>query len=154
AESGASKERIMLSICLDSGSVLTLEEMMTILLAEAARGDSHLFEKIKEIGLESYYWAQTKRVWGYKSEQPSVKDFAVSIFKTCYALELNQPAPMKAHSLSFIQRWKDSIRFGSSFEHFSHMSAGILGIKDDLHHHDLSALIEMDLYEEIDRHII
>ncbi len=154
AESGASKERIMLSICLDSGSVLTLEEMMTILLAEAARGESHLFERIKEIGLESYYWAQTERVWGYKSEQPSVKDFAVSIFKTCYALELNQPATMKADSLSFIQRWKDSIRFGSSFEHFSHMSAGILGIKDDLHHHEQSALIEMDLFEEIDRHII
>jgi uncharacterized protein (TIGR02687 family) len=153
-ENGVSKERIMLSICLDSGSVLTLEEMMTILLAEAAKGESHLFERIKKIGLENYFWAQTERVWGYQSEQPSVKDFAVSLFKSCYALELNQPATMKADSLSFIQRWKDSIRFGESFEHFSHMSAGILGTKDDLHHHDLSALIEMDLFEEIDRHII
>jgi len=153
-ENGISKERIMLSISLDSSSVLTLEEMMTILLAEAAKGESHLFERIKEIELERYFWAQTERVWGYQSEQPSVKDFAVSIFKTCYALELNQPAAMKADTLNFVQRWKDSIRYGASFEHFSQMSTEILGIKDDLHHHELPALIEMDLFEEIDRHII
>ncbi|MAT45237.1 MAG: TIGR02687 family protein [Anaerolineaceae bacterium] len=154
AQHGISKERVMLSISLDSKTILALEEMITILLAEAAAGEGLFINRIESFGLADYLWKQTERAWGYHSDQPTIKDFAVSLFKACYALELNQQALMKADALNFMQRWKDSMAYAGSFAFFSSLSEGILGIKNDLNHHDLSALIEMDLFEEVDRHII
>lgn len=153
-QSGVSKEQVMLSISLESKTILSLEEMITILLAEAAAGEGLFTSRVETFGLADYLWKRTERAWGYHSEQPSIKDFAVSLFKDCYALELNQPAGMKADALNFMQRWKDSKTYADSFTYFSDLSAGILGIENDLHHHVLTALIEMDLFEVVDRHII
>lgn len=147
-------EPLMLSICIDSLTVAPLETILIALLDEYAREDEAIYRQIQTYGLEDYVWMQTRKELGYHSTQLSVKDFAISLFKACYALELNQPAEMKAEALSFLRRWKDSVRFHASFETLSQTSAAVLGIENDLQPRSIEELAEIDLFDLVDQRIL
>lgn len=72
----------MLAVC--AGSDARMDAIVENLLAELADGRD---EKIKLIGrcsLDGFLWEQMKRIYGYESESPGVKDFVIQLLKDCY----------------------------------------------------------------------
>ena len=92
--------------------------------------------------------------FGYQSSAPGVQDFAIELFKSCYALGLGQPAKFGNDALVFLNRWKDSLSHHPAFESLSNAYAAILNIETDLLPLDYRGLLEMDLFRLIDQKIL
>ncbi|MGY0610639.1 BREX-1 system phosphatase PglZ type A [Luteimonas sp. A501] len=143
----------MLAVCAGI-SEPRLDVVLEHLLEELA---GHRDEKIKLIarsGLSDFLWQQMQRSYGYASPTPGVHDFAIELFKSCFAMGIGQPAQLSAEALVFLRRWKDSRRFAGSFEALSEQSATTLGLQDRLHGLDARELLELDYFELIDRKIL
>ena len=142
----------MLSICssADSG----LDTILESLLAELADDRDDKIRLIQRCSLDGFLWQQLQRHYSYESTNPSIKDFSLELFKSCYALATAQTAKLSHHALVFLKRWKDSVKHRQYFEKLSENCAKDLGLKQLLETHDFRQLMDMDYVEEIDRKIL
>ncbi|MDT4330735.1 BREX-1 system phosphatase PglZ type A [Methylomonas sp. MV1] len=142
----------MLAVC--SGSEPRMDSVVENLLQELAEGRD---DKIKLIGrctLDGFLWEQLTRCYGYPSDEPSIRDFAIELFKSCYAMGTDGQVKLTGDALVFLKRWKDSREFESCFETLSAECADVLNIEQDLAKRDLPELIELDYFRLIDQKII
>jgi hypothetical protein len=147
----------MLAICTDSEP--RLDEIIEALLADLAVDKEDKIQLIQECELDSFLWERCARAFGYNAQAPSLQDFAIELFKSCYALGLgaqpNSPrATFNADALVFLKRWKDSIRHHPAFETLSARYADLLNIEQDLQQRDIKALADLDLFRLIDQKIL
>ena len=151
----------MLGVCADSES--RLDSVIENLLEELAldTGEKR-YELIVKCGLDSFLWEQTKKTYQYISDAPSVKDFAIELFKSCYDMELgadqskieNRKSKMTSEALVFLKRWKDSRTHEKAFETLSDGIGEILAIQSDLENRNLKQLAEIDYFRLIDKRIL
>ncbi len=142
----------MLAVC--TGSEPRMDAVVENLLQELAEGRD---EKIKLVGrcsLDGFLWEQMTRCYGYKSDEPGIRDFAIELFKSCYAMGTDGQVKLTADALVFLKRWKDSRQFEGGFETLSGECAEVLGIEQDLAKRDFRELIELDYFRLIDQKII
>lgn len=142
----------MLAVC--TGSEPRMDAVVENLLQELADGRD---EKIKLVGrcsLDGFLWEQMTRCYGYKSDEPGIRDFAIELFKSCYAMGTDGQVKLTGDALVFLKRWKDSRQFEGGFETLSGECAEVLGIEQDLTKRDFRALIELDYFRLIDQKII
>lgn len=142
----------MLAVC--AGSEPRMDSVVENLLQELADGRD---EKIKLVGrcvLDGFLWEQMTRCYGYKSDEPGIRDFAIELFKSCYAMGTDGQVKLTGDALVFLKRWKDSRQFEGGFETLSGECAEVLGIEQDLAKRDFRELIELDYFRLIDQKII
>ena len=142
----------MLAVC--TGSESRMDAVVENLLQELADGRD---EKIKLIGrcsLDGFLWEQMTRCYGYKSDEPGIRDFAIELFKSCYAMGTDGQVKLTGDAMVFLKRWKDSRQFEGGFETLSGECAEVLGIEQDLAKRDFRELIELDYFRLIDQKII
>jgi uncharacterized protein (TIGR02687 family) len=171
----------MLAVCAGSEPRMdaVLENLLSELVANTPRTDPNerqlgfefpipdTGEKLKLIArcnLDGYLWEQMKRLYGYMSTEPGIKDFVIQLFKYCYFQHFPAPCtlppaplsstPLSSDALVFLKRWKDSRQFEACFEALSGECADILGIEQDLANRDFRELIELDYFRLIDQKII
>ena len=153
ADDAAGQIRLkMLAVC--TGSELRMDAVVENLLQELADGRD---EKIKLIGrcsLDGFLWEQMTRCYGYKSDEPGIRDFAIELFKSCYAMGTDGQVKLTGDAMVFLKRWKDSRQFEGGFETLSGECAEVLGIEQDLAKRDFRELIELDYFRLIDQKII
>ncbi|MBW7886452.1 MAG: BREX-1 system phosphatase PglZ type A [Caldilineaceae bacterium] len=137
-----------------AGADPRLDDIVEMLLAELAAGKDAKMKLIARCGLDTFLWEQLERAYGYASSSPSIRDFAITLFKAGYALALGEPAALASDALVFLKRWKDSLRHQEAFETLSGEYAKLLKIEQDLQHRDYSTLAELDLFELIDRKVL
>ena len=142
----------MLAVC--AGSDPRLDAIVENLLQELAEDRDDKIKLIERCRLQVHLWEQVSRFYGYKSEDPSVLDFIVELFKSCYAMGTEGEFRLNGDALVFLKRWKDNRRFESSFQTLSKKVAEILNIEQDLSKRDFRELIELDYFREIDLKII
>jgi len=142
----------MLAVC--AGSEPRLDVILESLLAELADGGEERIRLIGRCGLNDFLWKQMFRFYGYESTTPGLRDFAIELFKSCYAMGVSGTPKLTAEALVFLKRWKDSRQYAESFEKLSEQCADALGIEKDLDKRDLRELIELDYFELIDRKIV
>ena len=142
----------MLAVC--AGSEPRMDAVVEILLQELADRRDEKIKLIGRCGLDAFLWEQMTRCYGYKSEEPTVRDFVVELFKTCYAVGTEGQGRLTSDALVFLKRWKDSRQFENSFETLSRECADVLGIEQDLTKRDFRKLIELDYFRLIDLKII
>ncbi|MDF1580042.1 MAG: BREX-1 system phosphatase PglZ type A [Desulfuromonadales bacterium] len=164
----------MLAVC--TGSEPRMDAVVENLLQELADSEPRIdtnehesgerFKLIKKFGLDAYFWEQMKRCYGYESAEPSIRDFAVTLFKHCYFQNFENQKNIRVNSCSFVvptltgdamvflKRWKDSRQFEGGFETLSGECAEVLGIEQDLAKRDFRELIELDYFRLIDQKII
>ena len=119
-------------------------------------------EKVKLIArcnLDGYLWEQMKRLYGYESTEPGIKDFVIQLFKYGYFQSFTEDCPVNAVRLSsdarvFLKRWKDSRQLEACFETLSNECADLLGIEQDLDRRDFRDLTGLDYFRLIDQKII
>lgn len=142
----------MLAVC--AGSEPRMDTVVENLLQELADSRD---EKIKLIGrcnLDGFLWEQMTRCYGYKSDESGIRDFAIELFKSCYAMGTDGQVKLTGDALVFLKRWKDSRQFEGGFETLSGECAEVLGIEQDLAKRDFRELIELDYFRLIDQKII
>jgi uncharacterized protein (TIGR02687 family) len=72
------------------------------------------------------FWREVERAFGYTAELPSVRDFAVSLFRG--ANPLDPQVKLHTHAKVFLRRWQDSQKHCESFRRWSRQLQGELQI--------------------------
>ncbi|QEG43429.1 BREX-1 system phosphatase PglZ type A [Roseimaritima ulvae] len=146
----------MLGVCADcADNEPRLDSVIENLLAELAKGDgAKRYDLILKCGLDGFLWEQTKNVYQYAADSPTVKDFAIELFKSCYRMDVGGEVRLGSEALVFLKRWKDSRTHEAAFETLSHQCAEMLGIVGDLENRDMKALFELDYFELVDQRIL
>ena len=142
----------MLAICADADP--RLDAILENLLAELADGQSDKAQLISYCNLDAFLWQLAKQTYGYESDALGIQDFAIELFKSCYAMETDGKVKLNTDALVFLKRWKDSRRFATAFEHHSNACAQFLKIEDDVRDRDFQTLLEIDYFRLIDKKII
>jgi uncharacterized protein (TIGR02687 family) len=152
-EDTASTIRVkMLAIC--AGTEPRLDEVLETLLDELAQQQHEKIELISRCELDNFFWERLGRTFSYESNSPSIQDFAIELFKSCYSLGLGSTAKFSNDAIVFLKRWKDSISHHQAFEMLSEEYSKVLNIEQDLQHQDFRKLIEMDIFRLIDQKIL
>ena len=144
----------MLGVCAGVISNPRLDVILESLLTDEAEGKSEKIKLINRCSLELFLWEQLKRHYGYIPENPSIKDFVIELFKSCYAMETEGDVKLSTDALVFLKRWKDSRTHEDAFEKISNDCSEILNIEESLYELDYRKLIDLDYFEAIDRQIL
>lgn len=147
----------MLAVC--TGSEPRMDAVVENLLQELADSRDEKIKLIARCSLDGFLWEQMTRCYGYKSDEPGIRDFAIELFKSCYAMTVGgggaeNQVKLTGDALVFLKRWKDSRQFEGGFEALSGECAEVLGIEQDLAKRDFRELIELDYFRLIDQKII
>jgi uncharacterized protein (TIGR02687 family) len=98
-----------------AGTAVEVDALLLQFLATPV--DSEFFDPVDErlgtASLVKYFWREVERLFGYTSATPSLRDFAVSLFRG--ANPLDKQVKLHPHSKVFLQRWKDSQAHRESF---------------------------------------
>ncbi|HTN61075.1 MAG TPA: BREX-1 system phosphatase PglZ type A, partial [Devosia sp.] len=156
-ESGDSQtllQRKMLAVC--AGVEPRLDVLLEALLGDLAAGEETRIKLIGRSGLDGYLWEQMKRVYGYDSAQPGLRDFVIGLFESCFLMETDPEykARLSVEALVFLNRWKDSRSHQQGFETLSADCAQVLQIDDKLQSFDYRKLMGLDYFELIDQKIL
>lgn len=147
----------MLAVC--AGSEPRMDSVVETLLQQLAEDRDDGIRLIERCGLDSFLWEQLTRFYGYEASGPSLRDFVIELFKSCYAMTVvGEPTDgevkLTGDALVFLKRWKDSRQFEQGFETLSAECAEVLGIEQDLGKRDFRDLVELDYFRLIDQKII
>lgn len=142
----------ILAVC--AGSEPRLDSILEHLLEELVDDSDDSIKLIERSSLNTFLWEQMSRYYGYQSSEPSIRDFVIELFKSCYAMGTDGTVQLGNDALVFLNRWKDSRSFAKGFEYWSKQCAEVLDIEQDLAKRDFRTLVELDYFELIDRKII
>lgn len=142
----------MLAICANAEP--RLEEILEALLGELAEDKDEKMRLALRCQLAGFLWQQMERSFAYGSETPGMRDFAIELFKSCYAMGLGEGARLDPEAQTFVRRWKDSVSHRHAFAALSEQAAGALGIEYDLERRAWRDLVAVDLFEVIDHKIL
>ncbi|RWC29993.1 MAG: BREX-1 system phosphatase PglZ type A [Mesorhizobium sp.] len=142
----------MLAVCANADP--TFDAVTENLLAENAEKRDDRLRLITRVALDEFLWEQIGRHFGYRAKDPSVPDFAIELFKSCYAFGVGSDARLSSEALVFFRRWKNNRNAAESFETLSGEYEQALAIPADLARRDFRTLVELDYFREIDREII
>ena len=143
----------MLAVCAAAGEA-RMDAVLENLLQELAEDADEKMRLIERTGLAPFFWRQTEEFCGYRAKEPSMRDFAVELFKSCYALALGGQAQLSGEAQVFLKRWKDNRKCKEAFTALSERYAHALGIADDLEKREYRELLEVDYFRVIDQKII
>lgn len=142
----------MLAVCTKSEP--KMDSIVESLLQDLANNKDEKIKLISRSGLDSFFWEQMSRYYGYKSAEASIHDFAIELFKSSYAMATDGQVKLTNDALVFLKRWKDSRQYQDSFEILSDRFSDDLDIRDDLSSRNFKQLIDIDYFRLIDNKII
>lgn len=142
----------MLAVCANSD--IRIDSVMEHLLTELSQNKSDRYKQIVNSGLEAFLFDELHRAFRYSSDSPSLQDFVLVLFASCYASEAGGDVPLNSEAVVFLRRWMDSFKHRDSFRLMSAKSAKDLNIQHDLQERSIRDLIGIDFFELVDQRII
>jgi len=142
----------MLAVC--AGSDARMDSVLESLLQELAAGDDEKIQLIERSGLSDFFWKQVKTLYGYHSDTLGIRDFAITLFKSCYATRLGEAGPLSNDAHVFFRQWKDNRLHAEDFKVLSEEYAKLLGIEHALAKRDYRDVLELDYFRVIDQKIL
>jgi uncharacterized protein (TIGR02687 family) len=133
----------------------TAAEIDAMLLGFLDRGSSStLLDPVGEVlggaKLVEPFWREVEHTFGYRTDAPSLRDFAVWLFRG--ANPLNPQAALHPHARVFLRRWQDSQKHSQAFRLWSAQLEGELQIATALDAQgDRPALGAWDTFEIFDK---
>jgi hypothetical protein len=91
-------------LAVSAGSDGGLDTVLEALLSELAEGADEASKLIERVGLTDFLWKQAALNYGYRSDGPSVKDFALSLFKASYHAALGLESGLAADAQVLFRR--------------------------------------------------
>jgi uncharacterized protein (TIGR02687 family) len=87
-------------------------------------------QSLEQFGLVTAFWREVGRTFSYTATTPSLRDFAVTLFRG--ANPLDQQIALHPHSRVFLQHWKDSQAHGESYRLWSGQMEKELQVEESL----------------------
>lgn len=141
-------------MAISTGSDILFDNVLENLLHELASKRDEKFNLLSKCNLLDDLWERLEREFGYRSNEPSIRDFALELFRTSYSMGVGGQPKLKPDALVFLKRWKDSKKFSASFRQLSDELAIVLNIEAELSKTDFRSVIELDYFRLIDQKII
>jgi uncharacterized protein (TIGR02687 family) len=132
-----------------------IDALMLHFLAKAVAGATmDLFDPVLEClsaaALTGPFWREADRIFGYNSATPSLRDFAVLLFRG--ANPLDTEVALHPHARVFLRRWKDSQKYCESFQVWSGQMEREMQIEGALDRADTRAKLgDSDTFEIFER---
>jgi len=142
----------MLAVC--AGAEGGLDTVIEALLGDLAEGRDDAMRLIERAGLTEVFWKHVGNAYDYQPSEPDFEDFAIALFQSAYFRALGEDGKLNAEALLVFRRWKNNRHWEAAFEALATRYQGLLRIPEDLSRRDFRALMPVDHFEEIDRHII
>ena len=118
-EDGVREIRLKMMAVLAGAAVEVDELLLQFLNGDA---EAELLDPVsgclESAGLVGAFWKEVDRLFGYTAGVPSLRDFAVSLFRG--ANPLDPHAHLHHHAKVFLQRWKDSQKYSVAFRRWAH----------------------------------
>ena len=130
-----------------------LNSILFALFEGLSKNNERKYKDIERLNLAHFFWEEIESVFSYKSETPSLKDFIISLFNTCFKTNENIKE-LSREAFVFINRWQDSTKNSGSLKILSEQLQEELFINEYLNNIDLNSIAGKDLYKAIDRKII
>jgi len=131
-----------------------MEGIIASLFEDLAKSEDKVFKLLKKCKLDKFLWGQLDRRYSYSLDNPTVADFALELFKSCYQRAQYQSPMLNSEAYVLFQRWKNDRKNKEVFEILSKKFQDVLNISDGIKEKDFRLLIEIDYFEELDRYII
>lgn len=141
-------------MAISTGSDVLFENILENQLHELAGKRDEKFNLLSKFSLLDDLWDRLEREFGYRSSEPSIRDFALELFRASYTMGIGGQPKLKPDALVFLKRWKDSKKFSASFRQLSDELATVLNIEAELSKTDFRSVIELDYFRLIDQKII
>ncbi len=102
-----------------AGTAAEIDALLLSFLDRGAAGGliDPVAESLDASQLVEPFWREVERTFGYRAEAPSLRDFAVSLFRG--ANPLDPQVPLHPHARVFLRRWQDSQKHCESFRSWS-----------------------------------
>jgi len=130
------------------------DEVLMSLFEELARGSTEQFDLIRKCELDSWLWAQMRKLLGYKNEQATIKDLCLEIFAAAYKAALDKEYSLDQEAIYLLKRFKDHVRYREAFRELSRQCSEWLAIEQDLNHRGLKEIADIDYFELIEKKIL
>ncbi len=133
----------------------TQPELDTLLRHFLARGlnvklADPVSEALAAAALDEPFWHAVAQRFGYAVASPSIREFAVTLFRA--ANPLDKKATLLPHATVFLRNWKDSLAHKAAYEHWANTLEEDLQIAVSLGALDEGALLgENDTFELFER---
>jgi len=141
-------------LLVSAGSKQEFEGIIASLFQDMAKSEDHTLKLLKRCNLETFLWEQLEHLYGYAVDNPSIADFALELFQSCYQRSQNQDAMLNSEAQILLQRWKNDSNNKKIFEQLSAKFQDALNISEDTTGKDFRSFIEIEYFEEVDRYII
>ncbi len=112
----------------------SLEAIVENLLAELASDKNDKSRQISRIGLLDFLFQRLNTSYAYNSQNPSISDFGLKLFKTAFIRAIDQSkaeTPLNEEAIVLLRRWKNSRLFADSFAKLSQQAAIDLNIEQN-----------------------
>lgn len=142
----------ILSVCLgcDARIDLVVEALLHLVVKE----DESKCKLITRCNLFPEIWDILRKEFAYASNNPSLKDFAIELFKSCNNQLFKNQFSLNEESYIFLSRFRDSIKNYETFEALSNNFEKLLNIPEQVHEMETIDLLSNDLFDCIDMKII
>ncbi len=142
----------MMAVC--TGADAREDAILESLLQELADDKDEKWNLLVRCKLDDVFWTWIKQNFHYQSATPSIKDFAIELFKSGHHHILNEPFALNDEAYIFLTRWKDSLKHQEAFNTLSTQYAELLSIEKNIASRDFRTLMRHDLFEVIDKKIL
>lgn len=148
-------EELLIAITLGEDS-FSIQHIVDSLVIDEETGGAKKYELIKKYDLVDTLWERIGNVYGYSADEPSVKDFCLSVFESSLNRFLDAESALTADAIGLIKHWKDSSAFKSNdiFKNLSEYAATELSAHKKLSGIALSLLVDFDDYSFVEEEII
>lgn len=135
----------------------SLEALWRALLAENARGETAGIDQITRLGLGTFHWEGTRRIYGYQTSIPTVDDFILWLFNRAWdsfaPTHSGQPDEYRNIRRDF-STWRNDLRFADAYRTIATRAARDLSIAERVVDLDLDDLLTRSTFPEVDAEII
>ncbi|MHC1740634.1 MAG: BREX-1 system phosphatase PglZ type A [Anaerolineaceae bacterium] len=137
-----------------AGSDPQLDEILTIILIELARNKQDKINLLNKCNLDEFFWKEVKQRFGYTSQEIGIEDLALKLFNSGYLVGIGEKPILNNDAHVFIRRFKDNTKSMKEYDLLAEKYSDILSIDADLAHRDYRKLVDVDIFENIEKKII
>lgn len=131
------------------------EKVLYALFTEIQKNKQDKYKAIDKFRLSEFLWQTIEKRYGYKSDNPTIKDFLVNIIQDNLKRTIPGAIPLlNKDAYLFVNRWKENTKANVLFSEWSKTLESELNIESFILKTNVEQLIESDAFSIVDKKII
>lgn len=136
------------------GGARSLDAAMERLLKELVDDKSDAIRLLERTDLLIVLWTRLDSQYGYRSDNPSIEDFALELFKANTPDNVFPDAAVSADAHVFFARWKSNVHCLADFKALSSRFSEILNVDEYATRFDYTKMGGADCFESLEKVVV